>query len=335
MIGWFRRIMFGLASLWLTLACVMGAAAIAITGQAIDGFIGSWMAIPFGFLFVNLLAAVATTSKLRRQVGLLGFHLALAVLALLAAGDRLVAMRGHVEVTEGSYFDPNLVEAEAGPLHPWKLDSIRFVQGDFVINYAPGMKRRETRSTILLPETDNSWRNVVVGDDVPLTAGGYRFYTSFNKGFAPVITYADNAGESYTGAVHLSYYPLNYYRQGNEWAPPGGTHKVKLWLQIPEPVYAEDDPWLFGKPQNAVLVVMDGGQRYELRPGNRLPYGGGSLRYEELRVWMGYTISYNPLTPWMAAAVIVAFCCLGLHTAWKFTRYSWLDAGGRDGRNGS
>ena len=334
MMGRFRTILCGLASLWLTLVCVVGAAGIAMAGQLTDCVVGPSMAIPFAAMFINLLAAVATTSKLRRHIGLLGFHLALAVLALLVAADRLVAMSGHVEVTEGAYFDPNLVKAKVGPLHRWRLDDIRFIQGDFIINYAPGMKRRETRSTVHMPSTDESWKSVVVGDDVPLTVDGYRFYTSFNKGFAPVITYTNSSGESYSGAIHLPSYPLQYYKQGNEWTPPGTAEKVKFWLQIPQPVYAEDDPWIFSKPENATLVVLENGERRELRPGDRLRYGSGILRYDELRVWMGYTISYNPLTPWMAGSVIVAVLSLVLHVAWKFTRYSWLDAGGRGASNG-
>jgi cytochrome c biogenesis protein len=334
MIGYVHFLAYRFASLWLTLFCLVASAVIAVTSQMTDIPIGTWMALPFGILCLNLLAAIAVTPKLRFQAGLLGFHLALAALALMAAVDQLVALSGHVEITEGTAFDVRLVEAETGPLHSWQLDHVRFVQGEIDINYAPGMKRRDTRSTVYLPGADDSWRKMVVGDDNPVVVSDYRFYTTFNKGFAPVITYVDDEGSAHTGAVHLPSYPLNFYKQGNDWALPGGEHKVKLWLRIPDPVYAEDNAWRFGKPKDTVLVVIDGEQRHELRAGERLPIGSGTLRYEELRSWMGYTISYNPLAPWMMAAVVVAILCLGVHMTGKFARRSWVETGsGRAPRN--
>lgn len=321
------KMLHAMASLRLTLVWLGVAAAIAVTGEIAVRPIGVWMALPFAALFLNLMAAIATTPKLRRQGGLLGFHLALASLALLAAADRLVSLSGHVEITEGTAFDERLVNAVAGPLHPWRLDGVRFVQEEFVIDYAPSMKRRETYSAVRIPTEDGGWRRLVVGDDDPVVVDGYRFYTSFNKGFAPLITYVDGDGRPHSGAVHLPSYPLNYYRQGNDWALPGGAGTVKLWLQIPQPVYDENSAWRFRKPTDAVLVVIDGEGRHELRPGESLPLRGGALRYDELRSWMGYTISYSPVASWMLAAAVVAVLSLAWHMAWKFSRYSWQDVG--------
>lgn len=321
-----------LASLWLTLVCVTTAAGVALTGHFADASIGVWIAVPFGMLGLNLLAALAVTPKLRRQGGLLGFHLSLAGLALLAAADQLISLSGHVEITEGAPFDARMVEAEAGPLHPWRLDRVRFVQAGFQIDYAPRMKRRDTRSTVLLPAGGGGWREVVVGDDNPVVVDDYRFYTSFNKGFAPVLTYTDRGGRAHTGSVHLPSYPLNYFKQGNEWALPDGTGSVKLWLHIPEPVYDPESFWQFDKPDDAVLVVIAGEDRHELRPGDSVAVNAGTLRYEELRGWMGYTIAYNPLTPWMLASVVIAVLCLAWHMATKFMRVPWQTVGAKTER---
>jgi len=312
------------ASLWVTLASVAAAAAVALAGGGDMVFpVGLYIALPFAVLFVNLIAALATNAALRRRGGLLGFHLALAALALLVAADRLMAFYGHVEVTEGAAFDPDLVEASAGPLHLWTLDRVRFAQGGFDIAYAPRMKRQDTVSEIFVPDGGAGWARVLVGDDTPLIAGGYRFYTSFNKGFAPLLTYVGQDGRAQSGAVHLPSYPLNYFKQGNEWVLPGTEERVKLWLHLPEPVYAEDLAWRFRKPDDARLVVIDGEQRHELRPGDVLPLRGGTLRYDELRGWMGYTISYNPLVPWMLAAAALGVLCLAWHVAGRLRRTSW------------
>jgi len=323
MIAGLRHLLAALASLRLTLAAILAAGAIALSGELFDYPFGTAIALPFGVLCVNLLAALCTTPKLRSQAGLLGFHLALAALACLIAADRLIFLNGHVEVTEGTAFDAGLVEAEAGLLHPWSLAKVRFLQRDFDIGYAPGVKRRATVSRILLPTTDGGWTPGAIGDDRPLVAGNYRFYTSFNKGFAPILTYLDDQGRKHSGSVHLPSYPLNHFRQGTEWKPPGSTAPVKLWLHIPEPIYEEDESWRFRKPEDATLVVISAAGRGELRPGQSLSLGRGQLRYEELRSWMGYTIAYNPLTPWMLATVVIGVVCLGWHVCRKTLRISW------------
>lgn len=326
-----RSIVSAFASLWLTLACLLAAGAVALAGQFGDFAVATWIAVPFALLGLNLLAALADSPKLRRQGGLLGFHLSLAVLAFLAAVDQLVALRGHVEVTEGTAFDAGLVEARAGPLHPWLLDRVAFVQDGFEINYAPAVKRRDTQSFVRIPMGEGLWQSRTVGDDRPLVFGSYRFYTSFNKGFAPVLTYVDAGGRAQTGAVHLPSYPLNYHNQGNSWTLPDGSAAVKLWLHLPEPVYDEARHWRFRKPDDAVLVLIADEVRHELRPGESLPLGPGLLRYEALRSWMGYTISYNPLMPWMLAAVAVAVCCFGWHAARRVRAFPWEAAAGKEG----
>ncbi len=311
-----------LGSTKLTLVCVVLAGTIALLGESAPWSVGTAVAVPFGLMFVNLTVAVATNGKLRSRVGLLGFHLALACFVLLLALDRMMAFYGHVEITEGADFDPRLVTAEAGPLHPWKLDGIGFTQGGFEIAYAPKMKRRETRSRVFLSDPAAP-REIVVGDDDPLVIGDYRFYTSFNKGFAPVLGYMNPQGVVLRGAVHLPSYPLNSFNQGNEWTVPGSEQKIKIWLHLPEPVYRPEDVWRFRMPEDATLVVIQGDRRHELRPGESVPLSGGRLRYEELRSWMGYTISYNPLVPWMIGAAVVALGFLLMHMLLSFRAVPW------------
>lgn len=297
----------------VTIALLGATALVVAAGLAFGVEIADWMALPAAGLFVNLLAALVAHGTLRAQPMLFAFHALLAVLVLLIVADRLTMLRGRVEVTEGAMFDPALVEAEAGPLHPWHLDEVVFLQGPFDINYLPGMKRRETVSVVRVPEGNGRWREVAVGDDVPLIVGAYRFYTSFNKGFAPVLSYVDPAGREMVGTVHFPSYPLNDLNQANEWSPPGRV-PVQLWLSLPEPIYDEDAPWRFRRPENPVLVVIDGEIRHELRPGGRVRLaGGGELGFVELRSWMGYTISASLFGPWLLAAAVAACLALAAH----------------------
>ena len=296
-----------------TLVLLAAVAAVVAAGMIADIDVSGWIVLPAAASFVSLVAALLVQPKLKAQPALFAFHALLALLVVLVAADQLTAVKGHVEMTEGTGFDASLAKIDAGPLHPYGLDRVAFVQGPFDINYLPGMKRRETVSRVQIPDGGGQWREVSVGDDDPLIFGNYRFYTSFNKGFAPVITYADAGGRTMTGAVHMPSYPLNDYEQGNEWTPPGGR-PVKLWLSLAEPVYQVDGSWNFRKPDNPVLVVIDGENRQELSRGEVADLGGGaSIRFEALRSWMGYTITSNIFAPWIIATAVAACLSLAAH----------------------
>jgi len=304
---------------------LLGAVALVVVAGLVAGVpVADWIALPLAGLFVNLAAALAAHGTLRAQPMLFAFHAMLAVLVLLVGADRLTALRGHVEVTEGAMFDPALAELDAGPLHPWALDKVSFVQGGFEIRYAPGMKRRETVSQLRIPDAAGQWHEATVGDDDPLIVGNYRFYTSFNKGFAPVLTYTATSGASATGAVHMPSYPLRDFDQGNDWTPPGGA-PLKLWLSISEPVYKPDEAWVFRKPEDPVLVVVEGDQRHELALGQATALAGGAaIRFEGLRTWMGYTITANLFNAWMVAIAVAAGLALVVH---RWTRFAPAAAG--------
>jgi cytochrome c biogenesis protein ResB len=309
----FRRTTGLLASLELTLALMAAVLAVLCWSRVTDREVGRILVVPFALLFVNLAAAVAHHQTLRRQVGLLVFHLGLAMLALVAAVGRLLALDGHVEVAEGTPFDVANVVSEAAPFHPFGLAGASFVQGPFTIDYEPGMHRRHTRSTVYVAEGGTGWRQAVVGDDHPLLIGGYRLYTTANKGFAPILTWIDADGREQTGAFHLPSYPANDDRQGNEWALPDGSGSVVLWLEMPTPVLDEHAAWSFHVPADARLAVVNGERRDVLVPGQSIALGQGRLRYERLSSWMGYAIFYDPTLPWLLAAALVAFCGLGWH----------------------
>lgn len=298
-----------LASLWLALACLVLAALLLIWSLASGERIGWTIAVPFGGMCVNLLAALVATPALRRQAGLLVFHLGLAILALTVAVGRLTSLDGRIEVTEGMPLDPAAAVIEAGPLHRFALPFGAFIQGAFDIDYRPGMVRTDTRSHILLPDG----RGALVGDDTAAVVAGYRLYTTSNKGFAPLLAFRAADGAWSGEALHLPPYPMQDYKQGTEWLPPKRATPITVWLHLPKPVYDEAASWQFRKPDDAVLIVDDGNTRRELRPGDETDIAGGRLRYEELRTWMGYTIHYDPSRPWLLAAGLVALAGLTLH----------------------
>lgn len=255
---------------------------------------------PLGLLALNLLAAIAMRPALRRG-GLGLFHVCLLVLMLLAGWGRLVHLDGRVEVTEGTVLDPAQVEVSAqGPLHgdAWRL--LAFQQGLWEVDYAPRVWRTHTRSQVWLP---GERAPLVVGDDTPLVLDGYRFYTTSNKGFAPVLTWHAEGAEPVTGVLHMPSYPALEWKQEQAWKAPDGR-ELRFRLRV-EARVPQDARWTLAPHSTpAVLVVSIDGKSHELRAAQSVQLHGATLRFDRLSGWMGYKIFYDPtLIPMLLVAL--------------------------------
>lgn len=279
------------------------------------------MVLPLALLALNLAAALAVRQELRRG-GLGLFHVALLLLLLLVAAGRMTHFDGRVEVAEGAMLDPAQIEVTgSGPWHGDRWRRLQFRQGPYEVDYAAGVKRGHTRSSVWAGDAANSAPGgapggandlggaprdapSVVGDDAPLVLAGYRFYTTHNKGLAPLLTWQPEGGAAVQGVLHMPSYPLFDYQQENRWTTPDGT-LLRFWLRIERPL-SEQSAWtLDPHTLPAVLVVETAGVRSELRPGDSVALRGATLRYERLTGWMGYRIFYDPtLLPLFVVALL-------------------------------
>ncbi len=276
------------------------------------------LASPMTLLAVNLLAAVITNPRINRRGGLLVFHLGLLAIVVLAAIGRMTMMEANVELTEGDAFMArDIINVREGPWHRGSLDRVGFVQGPYTIDYTSGMSRGPTRSEIMVPDGRGGWDRKVVGDHTPLRAEGYRFYTTFNKGFAAVLTWMPDGGSPVTGTIHMPSYPLFEHRQANRWTPDGGE-EIRFWLQLETGIDPATDWRLDPRNSAGALVVRAGDDRVVLRPGESLRLDTGSLRFERLAGWMGYRIFYDPTLHWLFLAAIIAVFGLAAHFWRKF-----------------
>ncbi len=272
------------------------------------------LVVPMLLLAINLVAAIISNPRINRRGGLLVFHIGLLSIVLLVAIGRLTYMEGHVEIISGSELSRDLLsEVRSGPLHDGAFDDVKFVQGPYTVEYRPQMMRGLTHSYVAIPDGQGGWSEAVVGDDRPLVLEGYRFYTTFNKGFAPILSWLDEDGQVIeTGAIHMPSYPLFDFKQSNSWTPQGGD-EIKFWLQLETGLKVEEAWVLDGRNATGTLVVNVAGNRTELQPGQSVKMAGGSLRYERLTTWMGYKLFYDPTLQWLFMAAFITIAGLGVH----------------------
>lgn len=314
----------GSLKLTLVILALLGAG-VAISYRS-DTHMVWWLVVPLAACACNLLAAIATNGAFRSQLPLLVFHLALLALILLLAVGRLTYLKGKAEVVEGGVFDGELVDVEAGPWHMNHLSQVKFVNDGFSVDYAPGLRRGATRNRLRYADEDGMQRQVVIGDNQPLVVYGYRFYTSFNKGFAPIfLWHRKGAPQALIGAVHLPAYPLHEYEQAKEWTIPDTGLSAWVMLQFDEKVIDPEKADQFKAPKNHTVVLRVGDKRWELRPGNSAELPSGRLEYDGLRNWMGYTVFYDWTIPWLLATCLTAIGALGIHFWVKLSAKPWND----------
>lgn len=321
--GWLRTLASLRLTLGLLLLLLLFVSYLLVNTEAK----GAWLAMPLGLLALNLVAAILTHPAMRTQPALLTFHLALLVLLLLVATGRLTQFTGKVEVTAGERFNAATVVRNGGPLHRDRLGDLHFRLNTFTIDYTPGQgmaQRDETRAVMLWRDQHGREHEGVVGDHRPFILDGYRFYTTHNKGFAPVFEWEPKGGQSQQGSIHLPAWPAHEYKQVLDWTLPGTTHQLWTQLQFDEVILDPQRPSQFRAPQDHLLVVRVGEKRYELRPGQSIDFPDGNLTYKELRTWMGFTLFHDWTLPWLVAAGILLVLSLGWHYWVKCAAKPWL-----------
>ena len=312
-----RAVLAHFGSLRTTLVCMALLAGAAVAGQVNGATASLALGVALAALALNLLAALVVHPAFRRQLPLLVCHLALLALVVLVALGRMTALDGHFELTQGAGFDGKLIEASAGRWHRDGLAGLVFRNDGFEIDYAPGRRREATRNSVTWRDADGTPHASVIGDHRPLVLDGYRFYTSPNKGFAPLLTWRPRQGEAVTGAVHLPSFPMNELQQSREWTLPDGR-KIWVMLQFDETLIDPNARAAFRLPDSHRLVLRFDALRAELAPGARVELDGGTLVYEGLRTWMGYRVSYDWTLPWLLAAALLAAFSLMWHYTQRF-----------------
>jgi cytochrome c biogenesis protein len=308
-----------IASLKLTMA---GLAALIVNSFAISQLPDSaipWLVLPLSVLAANLLAALLVRQAFRKQAALLLFHVGLLAVLMLVAAGVLMRFDGSVEVVEGTAYDPGAVTARGtGWLHPARLDRVRFTQGPLEVNYLSGLRRETTHSRVFVSRADGTEVRRDIGDRQGFTSNGYRFMTTFNKGFSALVLWRGADGREALGTVNFPSYPKFEWKQRKDWTTPAGeplTLELKLAERVPE-----ESPWTLSSRDVGYEVGIFGDTVAEatVGPGEPVAVKGGEITVVDLRLWMGYRIDYNPLLPWLLTAAFLSLGAIGVHMAQKF-----------------
>jgi len=276
--------------------------------------------VPTLLLIVNFLLALFTRSILKNNWLLMVFHFALIALVILVLLGQLTYLQATLELSTNEEFSGQLENVRQGPLHSYELTQARFTNLGFQIRYHKGIKRDKTLNQIKLINDDGRNQMIEIGDHVPLVIGHYRFYTSHNKGYAPVFEwYPSGSTEVILGSIHLPAYPVHEYRQALEWKIPGSDRSLWTFLSIEDDVLPEDRAFDFQVPEKHQLIVRYQDQRHELKPGDELTLPEGVLRYQKLSTWMGYKVDYDWTRPWLLVTTLIGLFGLIMHFILKFT----------------
>jgi cytochrome c biogenesis protein len=266
-----------------------------------------------------LLAALLVRHAFRQQAALLLFHVGLLAVLMLVAAGVLMRFDGSVEVVEGTAFDPAVVTPRGtGWLHPDRLDRVHFTQGPLEVTYLSGLRRDATHSRVLVSQADGTEVRRDIGDREGFTSNGYRFMTTFNKGYAVLVLWRDTEGREALGTVNFPSFPEFEWKQTNDWATPAGQ-SLTVELKLAEHA-REESAWTLSSRGADYEVGFSGATlaATTVKPGEPVAVKGGEITVVDLRLWMGYRIDYNPLLPWLLTAAFLSLGALGVHMAQKF-----------------
>ena len=183
-------------------------------------------------------------------------------------------LRGHFEIAEGQMFsNADFIVDSRGKFSSAALPEGVFRQGPIEVDYAPGMERQQTRSSVwtmqgAVPE------HHVVADGRPLVVEGYRIYPTHNKGFSAILSWRPQAGGApVVGAVNFPSYPRLSWRQQSSWIIPDGQ---TLTLELMPAQIPLERNWMLSADQAGALIHIEtaDGARWQLREGGVLIHPG-------------------------------------------------------------
>jgi hypothetical protein len=262
-------------------------------------------AVPLSLFATSLVAAITTNPRFRADAPLLVLHVGLLALVGLIAFSRLSYFDGATTLSQDEVFDGRLILAQRGPLHDDALQRLRFRHESVEEVFEASATRPAIFNRVRWWDAAGRSHLTTVTDGRPIEIDGYRIFTTFNRGYAPVMSWRDMSGNTDLGTVQLG--AGADIAASNTLTLVDGT---QVWLMLDAPALhpvqrgeRRRDFGVAGLPH--VLVVRSGDVRANLRIGESVRLGNGELTYLHLKTWMGYRIVHDVATHWLLAAIAV------------------------------
>jgi hypothetical protein len=293
---------------WM-LAFFLFAGASAVVSMERPEWITPIWVVPLAMFAVSLMAAVATNRRFRRDPALLGLHFGLLVFVVLVGVARLTYLDGAVTLTKGTAFDGQLHLDRRGPLHPGKVESLRFSNEGFTEDFDPRARWKATYNRVRWWDSRGVAHEALIGDHHPLVLEGYRIYTTRNRGYSAVFHWHGVGGGDEIGTVELR---PGEFDLANTWQLPG---EQEIWAMLApsDPVEVQRGELRrdLGADKLAHRLVIRAGDRREvLRLGESMEFPEGRLTYAALDSWMGYHLVHDFAMHWMVAAAAAVVGCM-------------------------
>jgi hypothetical protein len=306
-----------LSSLKLTLGAIICLLLAVIIAHGLGLDYAKTIALPVIVLTLNLMAAIVYQAAFRRDISLLIFHLALAMLLPVALYGSLAGFTARFELPEGADFSHELLTVtERGFLHPYSLErlSLRLLVMD--ASYIPGKRAQRVRARVLVDGEER-----VIAEHLPLIWNEYRLYVTKNIGFSGHFVFSSDQGQSLYG-VNFPWLAGNELRQANEIDAFGEPFWLKL-EGVETLLQTEMQSVDFVPPADAYVVFRQDGRRVALRPGERVAVNGGSLLFVGIGGWQGFEIIYDPAKRLLLAIGLILCLAMGWYFYRRFGRYDW------------
>lgn len=301
-------------------ALLMGAFTMAILARVGLGLRHEPLLVaPLALLFLQLVVCLALHHRaFFRRPGLFLFHAGLLLLLLGALWGRLTSLHGYFEVTEWGQCPQRAFQVQQGPLYPDRLRDFAFLQDAVrVVRGREGAIEDVVSQVALLQggrevlRTDFSYHR-------PLTYRGHRFYYAGERGLSLVFSYHEEGkGGKEVWAVNL---PVHTQRLSPkaDFRLPGGWISVQAHLHLEARREGEEEGWDFSVPKDSrvELTFNDGltQEKATFRVGGQVRLRWGVLALEDVRLYNGYIVRYDPSLSFLlgasllsAAGLILAF----------------------------
>lgn len=272
-------------------------------------------------LTINLVTCLILNSKRiwRRSPALYLFHIGLIGIAVFSLIGGLTYFHGYFRLAEKQEVQDDFSGTKKGLLYKNKLDGLLLsLEESRVEFHGNDLGVATDEQTMLLRRPGEAGAITTLIFNKPLLVGHYRFYLAMDHGYAVVFKFTDRNSNTYPGVVYLADYPINRTRQIESFTVPGSTSgQISVRSKLDSWPYNPKAEWSLDIPENPQITVnySSKGRRHSanLKQGEELRLGGGTLTFESMRRWHGFLVDYDPARIYLSISVAIGLIGLTWH----------------------